>query len=350
LKALATWALAAASLVPPALARDEAVILASTQNAGYLLREDGSVVRRFATRSFGPNMMACSPDGGRLYGPDEKGMLASVDREGGILTRLADAKLDFGRPIVPSPDGIRVAVVSHKHGDREPVLHVVDSRTGELSKFSVAPGFHALSWSPDGSRLAVATTDGISARETVLVDVDSRKTRSLGGATTILAWSPDGRRAVSGAAGLETVDMTSGERRVLVRGVEARSASWSPDGKLIAFRRTDWGGAGSDVMIVGADGSAPRIVSNRGARSYLPRTDLNFRHPTWSPDGSRVMAIADSRGYGDHGPSFLEVRGEIYFFTTDGKETSMRIEGSPNHERIEYAVWCHDRRGASARP
>ena len=169
----------------------------------------------------------------------------------------------------------------------------------------------------------------------------------LDGPTTILAWSPDGRRAVSGAAGLEVIDMASGERKILVRGIEASTASWSPDGKRIAFRRIEWGGAGSDVMIVGADGSGQRIVSNRSIRNLFPRTDLSFRYPTWSPDGTRVMAIANSRGYGDHGPPFFEVRGELYLFTADGKETSLRIEGSSNHEQIEYAVWCPDRRGAA---
>jgi dipeptidyl aminopeptidase/acylaminoacyl peptidase len=91
---------------------------------------------------------------------------------------------------------------------------------------------------------------------------------------------------------LFTVDKKTGDLRQLTDGpFDVRSASFSPDGRRIAYARTRTGREAhrTDVWIMNADGSDAHQVSKDVA---------SVQYPTWSPDG-RWIAFSGSEEEGD---------------------------------------------------
>ena len=70
--------------------------------------------------------------------------------------------------------------------------------------------------------------------------------------------------------------------------------SWSPDGKRLVFSSKRDGGITYEIYVMDADGSNPQRLTNNGHNDYSP---------SWSPDGERIV--------------FVSV-GEIYVMDTDG--------------------------------
>ena len=82
------------------------------------------------------------------------------------------------------------------------------------------------------------------------------------------------------------------------------SATWSPDGRRLAFVSTRDGDA--DIYTMNADGTGVRqLTRNSKTASGMPILDLA---PAWSPDG-RMMAFASNRDGGET---------EIYRMSSDG--------------------------------
>jgi tricorn protease len=100
--------------------------------------------------------------------------------------------------------------------------------------------------------------------------------------------SPGGERALFGARGeVFTVPAKQGEIRNLSRSPDAReiSATWSPDGKSIAYLSDESGEY--ELYVRAQDGSgAPRRITRDGDVWRFP--------PLWSPD-SKKLAFADKR-------------------------------------------------------
>ncbi|WP_257387206.1 S41 family peptidase [Tahibacter caeni] len=101
--------------------------------------------------------------------------------------------------------------------------------------------------------------------------------------------SPHGERVVFGARGeLFSVPAKNGEIRNLSKTPAAReiSATWSPDGKSIAYLSDESGEY--ELYVRSQDGSGePRRLTRDGDTWRMP--------PVWSPD-SRKLAYADKRG------------------------------------------------------
>lgn len=97
-----------------------------------------------------------------------------------------------------------------------------------------------------------------------------------------LSWTPDGARVLYWKHPedwhLGSVDAASGAQADLTPdGGDCRSATVSPDGKLIAFM------SGRDgLSLMNADGSKRRVLSKLGHRDAPP---------AWSPDGSRLAIV-----------------------------------------------------------
>lgn len=147
------------------------------------------------------------------------------------------------------------------------------------------------SWTTDGSRLAFAPaceggcgTAGDPYHGIRTLDVATGEERLLlpGERFWALDWSPDGTRIayVSGLDGrisiLELDDSDGISTRALPAIHGATSVSWSPDGTRLAYSTGDeWSGEPVEMFVAATDGSNI--------------TPIGQGHgPEWSPDGSRI--------------------------------------------------------------
>jgi tricorn protease len=140
--------------------------------------------------------------------------------------------------------------------------------------------------------------------------------------TTAWSLSPSAKRAIIEARGdLFTVPAEKGDVRNLTNSSNAheRAATWSPDGKTIAYLSDKSGEY--EVTVIPADGSGPERQVTKGANTY--RWFLR-----WSPD-SKKLAFSD------------KTRTLYWCDVAAGKIT--RIDKSENGKILDFA-WSGDSR------
>src|SRR5579862_5768364 len=107
-------------------------------------------------------------------------------------------------------------------------------------------------------------------------------TRSVNGG----AWSPDGKQVVlttnlTGRLNLWKLNVSGSWPVQLVQSNERQfSATWSPDGKWIAYQQDSGGNELWDIWAVPADGGAAVNLTNTPERRE--------EEPRWSPDGKSL--------------------------------------------------------------
>ena len=209
--------------------------------------------------------------------------------------------------------------------------------------------------SPDGSLVAYAA--GPPTRMQIFV-------RQVGGGRTIALtsdssqgyrwprWSPDGSRiAYQGNAGIAMVPALGGQPRLVVR-LESQAAesttsgftrlagfALSPDGRRIAYST----GIGRDVTVVPVEG---------GAAAHL--TGVRDVHSlTWSPDGTRLAAVADNPTFVFGGVYFgNEAASSIWILPVNGKPAiqvtaDQHLNVSPQWAPDgRHLFWVSDRGGS----
>src|SRR5687767_14636793 len=152
-----------------------------------------------------------------------------------------------------SPDGLRIAYVSHENGafntngdiyvrnadGSGTPINLTDDNTGD----DLDP-----SWSPDGTKVVFSSTRS-SVIDLYVMAADGTGTAQRlttdAGAETDPAWSPDGATIVfetarDGNADLWAIDADGTDQRNLTNtptGVTSIDPSWSPDGSEIVFSR-----------------------------------------------------------------------------------------------------------------
>ena len=154
-----------------------------------------------------------------------------------------------------------------------------------LPKTQILSGYghlvFAVAWSPDGRRIVTGSAgDGVRVWDAVT----GESLLSLEGDDWVrsVAWSPDGRRIVTGSAvdGVRVWDAVTGEELLsLEHGNWVGSVAWSPDGSRIA---------------AGFDGDGVRVWDAVTGEELL---SLEHGHKVWSvawsPDGSRIVTGSD---------------------------------------------------------
>jgi Tol biopolymer transport system component len=173
-------------------------------------------------------------------------------------------------------------------------------------------------WSPSGGALAFGLPyRGNGIGRLGVLDLRSRQVRTFEG-IQLGGWAPDGRTIVgsSSAAGevacphpeqqppcfgrlpsLNTLDTQTGNVATIRTWPNGSppEATWSPDGRLIAFSMTptdtDQAGGIYQIWTVQPDGSGLQQVTRLGRGAA---------YPSWSPDGRRLAFLAAGAGGKNH--------------------------------------------------
>ncbi len=141
----------------------------------------------------------------------------------------------------------------------------------------------ATNWSPDGETIAYAMSRGIvNEYEIFLMDKNGKNNHQISqgmlGIGGSIDWSPDGKYLLiyAGPVGdkdIFRIEIATGDSTQLTHGGNNAAASYSPDGRFIAFnslRNDDQ----ADIYIMNADGTGERQLTNN------PEPDWG---PVWEP-------------------------------------------------------------------
>ena len=217
-------------------------------------------------RARGSGQYAASPDGSLLTYPGRQGQIFIAGIDGAGVRQVTNVS-DFAGSPAWSPDGTMIAYEGPGGGNVRS-LFVLDVASGESTQitgvngtgFPVGPG---PGWplepqfTPDGS--ALVYTGGTLDRPVI--------------------------RTVPVAGGESTLFFGRGER---LR--DMRNGSLSPDGSLVTFLGTEFGGTEPQRWVASADGAHRRQLP-----TVYGITCRSNPAGTWSPDGSRIVCAEASR-------------------------------------------------------
>ncbi len=231
-------------------------------------------------------------------GDDGRGAFWVMDEDGGAQRQLGAKPSGSAHAPLWSPDGRTLGITRREEapctpaaGCEAPVLALVDAETGG-DRLVLRPrdgGAGWLSWAPDKSRLALATKlngdRGAGTIETIRPDGSGRRVlvRLKAGSPGIfgLSWSPRGDRIAYDRGGwLYLMRPQGGAGTRLVRG---RAPVWSPGGRRLLFRGRD-----DTVRVLDVGTRRTRVLG--GAEEVAGAT--------WSPDGRRVAFLFRPRNSG----------------------------------------------------
>ena len=265
-----------------------------------------------------------------------------------------------------SPDGLRIAF-SFYNGRRSRI-GLFELGTGLVR--DLGDGFNP-DWSPDGRRLVFLDADGFDDLLTMNANGTNRRRLSLRGTgiadETDPSWSPSGEAIAFVGNGLWVVDLGTGKPRRIRAGGTPGAATWSPDGRTIAF---DCGPGRFNVCLVRSDGTRFRGLTRKGSHpNWSPRGDLiaTTRQDVLKPgvlvfrtNGKLVRALRNGAARPDWSPNgrrLVTERGQLggpRLYATDGTRASMDrlTQGSfrdtaaswaPNGRSVAFRRYVHGR-------
>ena len=231
-----------------------------------------------------------------------EGSLVWVGRDGttepvGTAASVEGGRIFLGRA---SPDEERIVI--HGRDDTGQGLWLYDLRSNIRAPFVTDYGAASPVWSRDGAwvyfsgnrgegaRIYRKAASGLGDPEEIAVVGDQAIPRSI---------SADGARLLYAQGGeIYELDVEGGAApRVVIQGPEpVNEGALSPDGDLIAFRRTT--GAGQAVWVRAVDGSGESQVSQDGGHQAA-----------WSRDGRELFYVLNGSLY------LVDVRREPRFAT-----------------------------------
>ena len=192
-----------------------------------------------------------------------------------------------------------------------------------LDRRTIGERGEGLAFAPDGARLLFTVAEPVKgaarARAIWLLDVASGALRQLtfsGKNDASPRWAPDGESIAflsdrDGPAQLYRLPMRGGEAEKLTDGHEAiRAFRWAPDGRRIAFlmpepkpeARQQRERDKDDARVEDRDERHARVwMLDPATRHVAQVTTVNWRieQIEWTPDGRRLIAIANPRPESD---------------------------------------------------
>lgn len=285
---------AAAAPAAPANPRG---LIAFAQNGRIVVAAPDGTSARFITAGPGDHTPVWSPDGKRIAfgsGQSEGRNGLFVTNADGTGEHQVASVAERNSPPTWSPDGTRLAY--HDLGSKDaPGLYIAQA-DGSGARRIFAGTVNQPGWSPDGKSIAFTHNVKPTAGGLFVISADGQAEASavVGGVFSAVSWSPDGTRvavrgvrwqgapkAVSSRQPVEQVlvyEVASGRDTELT--AEASGGNWSPQ----------WSPDGKSVMYVGGkDGAQTVMIVPTGAgqpRMVFMSTALV--RPVWSPDGSEL--------------------------------------------------------------
>ena len=244
---------------------------------------------------------------------------------GGITP--AGTRIPFALPTLGSTQPIALAYMFHKTDKDKWRIYASGPEGANPLALTAGQGDDEWpNWSPDGSRIAFASSrDGNFEIYTMNADgsEQTRLTRNNAHDWSP-TWSPDGSKIVFTSArdrNFEIYTMNAdgtGAMRLTNDPADDHAPVWSPDGRVIAFASKRSGNY--EIYLMNPDGSAI---------TRLTQTNANNFNPTWSPD-SRHIAFE----------TFRDGNWEIYVMDGDGKNLK-NVSNSPG-SADQSPTWSPD--------
>jgi Tol biopolymer transport system component len=183
------------------------------------------------------------------------------------------------------------------------VIHADGSQLRRLT--NTAAWEQGVTWAPDGRSLATVRVTGRGALYRLFLDRRKprllyKETSSTRGILRDPAWSPDGRRIAfastrSGTYAIWTIGLDGSLRQVT--SVSSSAPTWAPNGRRLAYSGLSSRGHGT-IFVVGLDGRRRRDVS------HAP-VDDSF--PVWSPNGKWIAFRSLNREWKAHEVDSLDI-------------------------------------------
>lgn len=194
-----------------------------------------------------------------------------------------------------SPDGKWIAYISNGSRPRDQVAYeiYVMRANGSRHRRVTRDRFpdYDLAWAPDGKHFVFQSTRPSATSGVWVMNVNGTGVRRLTGDAAQPAWSPDGKTIAfvrSGKIWLMNSD-GSGVRQLTVPpeppgsespGGSDQTPDWSPNGEYIAFERAYRGRR--DIYAIRRDGTGIRRLTKEAGQHIFP---------AWSPDGRRIVFV-----------------------------------------------------------
>ena len=291
------------------------------------------------------------------YGAARNGLVAYETLDGDVnvydpgtgtfRTLLGGADNDFN-PIW-SPDGTRLAFVRFSGSDGM-VLMVANADGSGIQQLTADPfapdSTGPFLWSPDGRHIAFDwLVNGVRTLRLARTDGSGVQTLDTGMPSELAAWKPPlgdqilFRGTTADAIGLYSVPVSGGAPSLVLASKvtpsdpaassELQSAGYSPDGSRIAFvsgKTPDASDKVPDpvrVHVVNSDGSADRVL-------HVLDADWET-HPSWSPDGSRLLVMAKTSN---------DYHTKVAITSADGGDAQVALETAISGN--VHATWSPD--------
>jgi hypothetical protein len=251
------------TLVPAGISGDTSTIqyYDSYGDAGYVSRANGTALRRLPKGS-----AAVLSRDGRLVAFQKNDGVWIADVDGRGPRRLTSDPRE--EPAAWAPDGKSVLLLKDLGSPRYALL--IQPLQGK-PRWLVRGAISKPAWSPSGRWIAYAK--GENGVYVVRAD-GTRRARVVRGYVWDFGWSPVDRLAsVLGTGSRPRVTVVGavgrGVRELPMPGLKPGPVRWSPDERLIAVESDAFGDGGSQVWVIGADGSGLRHVTNGGTNHLV---------------------------------------------------------------------------------